>query len=211
MVFWAGILAGGLFAWLAVKMGFYWTCTTLFNIVISVYLAIFLGPIITDFIPGAAGTAYSHVLGMISIGIGAFLILHCLSCAFLAGYFRVSFPRIIDSLGSALLGFLAGFLVWSFVGLLISITPIAQSEFVKEVGFGGQSQQTNLSNVGWWCDLVHRAVGSKGSEVTSKEIIAELLRSTERKRRHRAHREADPNKVAEADANRPPEAGTEAE
>jgi hypothetical protein len=203
MVFWAGILTGALFAWLAVKMGFYWTWSTLFNIVISVYLAIFLGPIIPDFVPGAADTGYSDVLAMLSIGLGVFLILHCISCAFLTAQFRVSFPKLIDSLGAMLLGFLAGFLAWSFVGLLICMTPVAQNDSLKEIGFGGKSQQTTLSNLGWWCDSVHRAVGSKGREVTSKEIIEELLKNAERRRPQRVDEEADPN--------RPPEAGTEAE
>jgi hypothetical protein len=44
MVFWAGILVGGLFIWFAVKIGFYEMWATLFNIVISIYIAIFLSP-----------------------------------------------------------------------------------------------------------------------------------------------------------------------
>ena len=40
MVFWIGILVGGLFAWFAVKMGFYETWTFAFNIIICTALAL---------------------------------------------------------------------------------------------------------------------------------------------------------------------------
>jgi len=201
MVFWVGVLVGGLFAWLAVKMGFYWAWAALFNIVISVYLAIFLGPIIPELIPGVGEGAYSDVLAILSIGLGAFLILHCLSVVLLTAHFRVSFPRLIDSLGAMLLGFLAGFLAWSFVGLLVCMTPVAQHKLMKEIGFGSQSQQTSLANVGWWCDLVHGVVSSEGNESTSKEVIDELLKKAEGKRREKSDKEAEPSRAGKADAN----------
>lgn len=42
MVFWIAILVGGAFVWLGVRMGFYQSWCLLFNIVVSIYLAIFL-------------------------------------------------------------------------------------------------------------------------------------------------------------------------
>ena len=103
----------------------------LFNILISVYLAIFLGPAIVDMFPAAGGSAFSNALAMASTGVGAFLILHCISYTFITGQFTVSLPRILDSLGAALLGFLAGFLVWSFASLLICTSPISQNAFIE--------------------------------------------------------------------------------
>jgi hypothetical protein len=175
MIFWVGILVGGVFAWLAVRMGFFETWAMLFNIIISVYLGILLGPMLVEIIPGAAGTPYSKVLGMISAAIVAFLILHCISYTFFTGQLTMSFPGIFNSLGAAFLGFLAGFLVWSFAILLVCMTPVSKYDIVKGLGFGGSSQQTSISYMSWWCDLVHKAAASEGDKITCQERIRELL------------------------------------
>jgi len=172
MIFWVGILAGGLFAWLAVKIGFYEMWATLFNIVISIYLAIFLGPIILAIIPGVSDTPYSNVLTMLCTAAGGFLILHCISYTFLTGQFSVSFPKIFNTLGAAFLGFLAGFLVWSFLSLLICMTPVSQQPIVKALGFASQSQQASVSYMSSWCDLVSKAVDNK---ISGEEAIRALL------------------------------------
>ena len=54
MVLLAGILAGGLCIWFAVKIGFYETWAMLFNIVMAVYIALFLAQPVMDFLPEEA-------------------------------------------------------------------------------------------------------------------------------------------------------------
>jgi hypothetical protein len=180
MVFWLGILVSGLFAWYAIKMGFYETWAFVFNIIISIYLAVFLRPIIAN-IPGVGDTPYINALTMAGTAIGAFLILHGISYTFLTGQFRVSFPKILETLGCGFLGFLAGFLVWSFAGLLICITPISQNSFVKKIGLESQFRQNNASVIYWWCNLVNTAVSSENNRITSEQAISELLKSAEPK------------------------------
>ena len=179
MVFWIGILAGGAFAWFAIKMGFYETWTMLFNIVISIYLAVFLGPVIADIVPSAGDTLYSNALCMLAVAVGSFLILHGISYTFLTGQFVISFPKIFDTVGTGFLGFLAGFLIWSFVGLLIYTTPVSQQPIVKEIGFGSQFQQTNVSYISWWCNLVNSVVSSQDKKYTTEQVINGLLKSAE--------------------------------
>jgi hypothetical protein len=198
MVVWIGILVGALFAWFAVKTGFYETWAMLFNIIISVYLGIFLGPVLVDIVPGAADTPYSSILAMLSSAIAAFLILHCISYTFLTGQFSVTFPSIFNSLGAAFLGFLAGFLVWSFATVLICISPISQNSFVRGLGFGGASQQTNLSNLSWWCNLVHKAAASGNGKISCEEQIARLLKKAEKKKGTETGRPSEPNDPAGA-------------
>jgi len=191
MIFWVGILVGGIFAYLAVKIGFYETWAMLFNIVVSIYLAVFLGPVIAD-IP-AADVWFSSVLAMVSIAIGAFLILHCISYTFLTGQFSVSFPTIFNTLGAGFLGFLAGFLVWSFISLLIYITPASENAFVKGVGFDRQSQQTNISYMCWWCNLVNNVAAFQDNKVTSEEAIDGLLEKTAEKLPEETGERAEPS------------------
>ena len=135
MVFWIGILVGGLFAWFAIRMGFYETWVMLFNIVISVYLGVFLGPIIANIV-AVADAPYSNVLAILAIAIASFLILYGISYIFFTSQFNIPFPKVFDILVAGFLGFLAGFLVWSFVSFLVCIAPISQNTFVKEIGFG---------------------------------------------------------------------------
>ena len=75
MVFWLGILVAIAFAWFCLQIGFYETWAVLFNIVISVYLGIFLRPLITELLPAAADTPYGNGLTMLATAAAVFLLL----------------------------------------------------------------------------------------------------------------------------------------
>ena len=179
MVFWLGILAGGLFTWLAIKIGFYEMWALLFNIVISIYTAIFLSPVILNIIPEAGDIPCSNALALAVLGGGTFFILYGITYVFLTGQFKVSFPKLFDILFTGILGFLAGFLVLSFAALVITLTPISQNRFVKQVGFNRHSQQANLSYICFWCDLVNSIVSSPDTKITSKQAVEHLLSETQ--------------------------------
>ena len=198
MVFWLGILVGGLFVWFTIKMmGFYETWAMLFNIVVSIYLGIFLRPVIADAIPAAGNTPYSNAMTVVATAIAFFAILHGISFVFFTSQFSVSFPKVLDVLGTGFLGFLTGLLVWSFAALLICITPISQNEFVKSMDFKNQVEQANIPYVYWFCYLVNDIVSSSDDEVCCEEMVAELLKSVEEKPRPRTIAPADSNEPAD--------------
>jgi len=209
MAFWFGILVGGLFAWFAVGIGFYETWTMLFNIIISIYLAVFLQPVIVN-IPAVGDTPYTNALTMVAIAIASFAILHGITYTFLTGQFKVSFPRMLSPLGTGFLGFLAGFLIWNFVSFLIFITPISQEFLVKKIGFDSQLQQTNVSYVSWWCDLVNTVASSRDNSITSEQAISGLLKSAESRAQVKPAKRAEPAEPKEeARPGPPPEADVE--
>ncbi|MHC4726569.1 MAG: CvpA family protein [Planctomycetota bacterium] len=179
MVFWLGILTGGLFIWFAIKIGFYEMLAMLFNIVISIYVAIFLAPVILETVPEAGDIPCCNAFAMAVLGIGTFFILYGITYVFLTGQFKVSFPKLFDILFTGVLGFLAGFLVLSFAALVITITPISQNRYVKQVGFDRNSQQANISYICWWCDLVNSIVSSPDTKITSKQAVEHLLSDTQ--------------------------------
>ncbi len=193
MVFWIGILVGGLFVWLAVKMGFYETWILLFNIVIAVYLGVFLGPVIANIFPIVHNSPYNDVLCMIIPAVGAFLILHGISFTLFTGQFSVPFTKTFDTCAAGLLGFLTGFLVWAFLSLLISITPISQHSFVSELDFAGSFKQTGVPYISLWCDPVNSIVASEDSEVTSEQVISALLKNAELKAQPKTIEQTEPN------------------
>jgi uncharacterized membrane protein required for colicin V production len=181
MVFWLGILTGGLFIWFAMKIGFYEMLAMFFNIIISIYVAIFLSPIILDIIPEAGDIPCSDALALAVLGVGTFCILYGITYVFLTGQFKISFPKSFDILLAGILGFLAGFLVLSFAAFVITITPISQNRFVRQIGLNRNSQQSNISYICFWCDSVNSIVSAPDSKITSKQAIENLLGETESK------------------------------
>jgi uncharacterized membrane protein required for colicin V production len=169
----------------------------LFNIVISIYIAIFLTPVILDVVPAAKNMPCCNALALLVLAIGTFFILYGITYVFLTGQFNVSFPRIFDILFTGILGFLAGFLVLSFAALVITITPISQNRFVKQVGFNRQSQQANLTYICWWCDLVNSIVSSPDTKITSEQAIEQLLNNTQQEDRDKTDQETGLNSPVE--------------
>ena len=193
MVFWASILAGGFFAWLAIRMGFYETWTMLFNIVISIYVAVFLTPAIVDLAPAAGDTSYGNALTLAVTATGIFLILHGISYVFLTGQFNVSFPKVFDLVFAGLLGFLAGSLVFSFAALLVTVTPISQNRLMSRIGFNEQAQRSNIAYICRWCDLIDLAVSSADSKTTAEQTINALLTSAQPDPPNETDKQLDPN------------------
>lgn len=192
-MFWIGLLVGATFAWFAIKLRFYQTWALLFNIIISIYLAVYLRPVIAN-ISVVGDTPYSNALTMIVIALASFLILHGISYTFLTGQFNVSFPKVFDTLGTGLLGFLAGFLVWSFLSLLIYITPASQNTFVKGIGFKDEFRETSVSYISRFCNLVNAVVSSQDSERSAEQTISKLLKDAESKAQAK---QAEPEKPVE--------------
>jgi len=178
MVFWIGIFVAVIFAYSAIKLGFYHAWTMLFNFVIAVYVALRISPMIEEFLPAAMGSGqYSKTMALLATGLVTFLILHGIAYTLLIGQFEVTFPRIVNTLGSGILGFLAGFLIWSFVTLLVCTTPFCQQQYVKELGFETKTfqeakMQSCLVNV---CNFMDKLVASGDGPVNAEQAINDLL------------------------------------
>jgi len=175
VVFWITILGGAIFAWIAIKIGFYEIWALLFNIVISIYLAIYLTPVVTDILPATIDTNYGTTLTIIAIAAAVFLILHGITYVLFTGQFEVPFPKIFDILFAGFLGFFTGFLVLSFIALLICVTPISQNKFLNEMGLNREAQQANISYLCCWCNKVNWFVASKDNKITGQQAIDKLL------------------------------------
>lgn len=175
MIFWIGILIGCILGWYAVKSGFFESFLMLFNIVISVYLAIFLGPIIVNQVPSAADIPCAKILAVFSTALGVLLILYLISISLILSDLQVTFPKVVDTLFSAIAGFLAGFLVWSFLALLIFMSPLSQNEIVKTLGFNAKGRQTVVSHMVWWCNRVHSFAGYENSNENPRQLVSSLL------------------------------------
>jgi hypothetical protein len=186
MGFWIGILFGALFVYIAVKIGFYETWILFFNLVVSIYLAIFSRPLIEQFLPIAGETRYGDALVILAVAIGAFLLLYGISYVFFLSQFNVPVPRMLDLVGSGFLGFWAGLLIWSFAIVLISATPIYQSSFLQSIGFTEkfkeELQKTNVSYMSWWTNKINNLVSYKSNYLSTEELVDEIYQKAEQKK-----------------------------
>lgn len=176
MVFWIAILVGAAFVWLAVRMGFYQSWALLFNIVISIYLAIFLAPAVADWAPTSGGGAgYGMMLSLVVLAGGCFAVLYALSYVFLTGQFNVPFPKVLDILVAGLFGFLAGFLVLSFVALVVTTSPLARHRVFTTLGFSREAQKANIACMAFCCDVVHSVARFEPAEDATEKAIDRLI------------------------------------
>ncbi len=176
MMFWIAILAGALFVWLAVRIGFYETWVLFFNVLVSIYVSMFLTPLLARLVPTAGGaSSYHTALCMIVLAGGCFALLQGLSFVFFTGQFHIPFPRVFDVLFSGILGFVVGFLVLSFIALAMTTTPLTNHKIVGVFGLGRQSQSANLVCLTRCCDLVHFFAASDNNDGGPQAALQRLL------------------------------------
>lgn len=191
-----------MFAWLAVRIGFYETWALVINIGAAIYVAVFSTQPAMDFVPGADAIRCGIALMLAALAGGTFLILHGISYTFLTGQFKVSFPKVFDTVFAGVLGFAGGFLVLSFVAFVFSVTPIAHNKYVRQVGFSRESQQTNISAMCWICDKVSSIVSSESHRRPCQQVLDELAES--------AQPEEPPAPTDQDEPNNSPESGDQA-
>jgi hypothetical protein len=179
MVFWIAVVIGGLFAFAAVQVGFYSSWIMLFNLVLSAYMAIFLGPMIVETVPATTDTEYGYALVLLTIGIATLVTAYGICYASLSGRFRVEFPVVFDKIGAGVLGFLGGFLISSFVTFALALTPLREMDALRPFGLDAVAQRESRSAIRsylcGWCDVLHTFVASSDAGVTSKEVVDMLL------------------------------------
>jgi len=192
MAMWIGLVFGLAFAFLAIKIGFFEVWALLFNIVVSIYLAVFLGPTVARLV-GLADTPYSTALGVFATGAGAFVILQGTTFILITGQYSITFVKLVDTVVAGVVGFLAGLLVWSFVAVLIAATPFAQQEYVQKLGLG--RPRASVSYVAFWGNIVNAIAGSQEGYDTRKAIKA-LIESAQQAAAKRLERSARPGGLA---------------
>ena len=204
MLLWIGIIVGGAFAWNFSKRGILESWTFFFNLLVSVYLAIFLQAVISAKVSIGGDTAYSCALTTLASAIGFFLLFQAVSYTFFTSQFSASFPRLLDIIGSGALGFLAGLLVWCFVALLVCLTPLSQSTLARGINFEDEFKNFNAPYLCWWCDAVNTIVTPAENRTTCRQVTETLSKSAKRKKfRRRAIGRTTPPRRAQSDPNTP--------
>ena len=186
------ITAGIIFALLGLKKTFYPMWALLFNVLLAVYAAVMLMPIVLEKIEmlGFFGN-YSCVLSLLSIASVVFVIAQLLTFRFLTAVYCVSFPVILNNIGAGILGFITGFVISNFVIFLISVTPILENPSLKRLSSDARAHGSVNSYVVSTCNVINR-LSLQCREDTPQEAVEYIIE-------HRSH----PGTPAPADSSIP--------
>jgi hypothetical protein len=157
MIFWFGIVAGVIFAVIGIRKSFFPMWVILFNILISIYLSIMVSPLIVEIRPDLEQLRYYFAACVAVIAIMIFVILQVITASFLAEISESLCPRFFDNIGAGILGFLSGYVVFSFVFLVICIMPFSKRSFMKGLCGDGVSMPSGAKPVVKACDFVSSA------------------------------------------------------
>jgi len=172
-MFWIGIILGLAVAGLMAKKGLYETWTLLFNLIIAVYLALTLGPVLRQLL--SIQRRGGDVFVMLGTAVICLTVLYGISYVIFLSQFRVTFPKILDVAGGGLLGFLAGFLVWSFVAFLISVSPLGGSRILGKIGFNSDSLGRSTGYMTWWTGIIGKIVSADAERDTIEQTVDVLV------------------------------------
>jgi len=175
MIFWLGILISLVIAALAAKKGLYESWTILFNVIISVYLSITLTPVLIELLSLGNSRTISAIV-LLASSLACFGILYGLAYIIFLSQFEVKFPKIMDSVGGGLFGFLAALLAWAFVVFVISTSPMGQNKPFSSMGLNADSAKNSktVAYMQWWTNKIDAMVG-KGTEHNKTDTLVSAL------------------------------------
>jgi hypothetical protein len=204
MFTWLGIIVGIGVAYYGFKRGFFEMWGKFFNLLISIYLSLFLRPVIIEYIPDAGNSWLGNTLTILLTGAAIFFILHGISyVAF--GQFKIELPKIFDITCGALIGFLGGVLLWSFLILLLSITPLSQNAFAQKIGMAKYSSENKATYICLWGDLINLFTGSREAHYSTEQVMAEIFKSAEDSYTTKRERSTENQKSSVVDPNKLPD------
>ena len=154
----------------AAKIGFFETCAVFLNALVAIYVALFLTPTVLGLAPDLAALPCGVALTALVLSVGTFAALYAACFFLITGQFKVPFPAMFDTLVAGGLGFMLGFLVFSFLLVIAAGAPVPYvSDFIDDDAIAG-----NTKAVCWWCDRVHRYVGTDDRPQPTQEAITLL-------------------------------------
>ena len=151
------IAAALVFAFIGYRKTFYPGWAVLFNLLIAVYISIMSAPQIVDKFPVVRTYLdnYTYSAAILIIAAVIFIVLQSFAFRFFTAVSIVSFPKLLNSLGAAILGFLTGSAIAGFLFFLINISPLADNSTVRSFTQDKQAPDRSNGVVLVSCDFIH--------------------------------------------------------
>jgi len=154
MLLWLVIIIGMLSAFLGIRKGLYRMWILLFNILISIYLAINFTPKIIELVQDTNMHRYNNALCLIIITIAVFIILHLVTGFYLLRIFALSLPKGFSKIGGGILGFLTGYLSICFLLIVLLAMPFSKKQPAKKFLESHGSKPVALKSVEKACNFI---------------------------------------------------------
>jgi hypothetical protein len=174
MILLFGIIFSLLFAAATIKKGLYTGWARLVNIVLSIYLSVFLTPTIARCCNAVTDARYGYALCMTITAVAAFLILQGFTTTFFTGTFKISFPKILNITGSAILGFICGLLIWSFACFVFLLTPVPHGTIGQRFEVPSQLVRASVPPLRLTCGFVN-ICSFQGKKANASKVLDSLL------------------------------------
>lgn len=179
MVFWIAIIAGLAGAFFGIKkQSFYAIWAILFNLMVSIYLSVMVArPIASLLGSDIVGCDYYLAISVLLVAGVFFAVLQIIAVTFFTSY-GLQFSETFDKTGSAVLGFIIGFLTCSYIFFLICVMPVSKKNFMGWLnGPEGVPKRTAITPVVKTCNLIakvslQRYDEFKDADSLVKELIA---------------------------------------
>ncbi len=184
MILWLGIIFSLVFAAVSLKKGLYLSWVKLVNIVFSIYLSVFLTPSISHCSDFVAKANYGYPLCMIVIAVVVFLILQTVTTTFFTGIFKISFPKVLNIAGAAVLGFVCGLLIWSLGCFVFLLTPLPHSSIAQRFEVPAQLVRTSIPTLRLTCGFVNFC-SFQGEQADASKVLDSLLYVESKPRRRK--------------------------
>jgi hypothetical protein len=151
------IITGFVFAFIGYRKTWYSTWAVLFNVLIAVYASIMTIPQVIEEFPVIRSYLgnFSYSVFILVTAVIVFAVMQLLAFKFFTAVYMVSFPKILNGAGAAVLGFLTGSVVAGFLLFLISITTLSDNSTVRLFTQDKQSADQANIIVLESCDFVH--------------------------------------------------------
>ncbi len=189
MIVFIGIVMGAAGAWLAAKRGLYEIWAFFFSLVISIYLGIYLRETAMTHLTFLENLgAYGDTFALIGVAVICFSILYGFTYVFFLSQSTVNLPKIVDKTGAVVCGFLSGLLLFSFINVLISASPLHNNPVAEFIGLKDKPAQMNITTIDMLCGAVNVLVSNKNS-VSPAENITFLNKNIERRTQNLQDRE----------------------
>jgi hypothetical protein len=128
------LIVAALFGLWGYKKGLFAVWPFAFNTVLAVYLGVMITPMVLDL----AGE-YLDFLGpsanitvMFLVALIYFIIAQSISFIYLTKTFCISLPRLVDTIGGAILAFAGGLLITNFILFTIAISPLKDISYISK-------------------------------------------------------------------------------
>lgn len=180
IVFWLAIIAGLIGAFFGIKKrSFYAIWAILFNLMISIYVSVMVArPIISLLERSAAGYGYHLAISILLTTAVIFALLQIIAVSFFTSY-DLQFPKICDTAGSAVLGFIIAFLTCSYIFCIICIMPVSKTNFMSWLnGPQGPPNSTAVVSVSTTCDIIAKVSLQRYDEYKdARSLLMEIINS----------------------------------